>query len=148
MHSRRRRRWRASVGIAIAAAIGVAASVNAAAGTSKRELSCPAGTPAMVQKATYSNTGPVEGFDSPEEAVDYFVTTVYPGMPPGQFKSVGTDRGKVELASDHAHASAIELDRLVPNSEQTELVLSESGTDWVLEEFAICESNARRWATR
>ncbi|HEX2039803.1 MAG TPA: hypothetical protein VHF47_08745 [Acidimicrobiales bacterium] len=134
---------------AVAAPIVVAASVGAATGSSNGGgLACPAGTKAMVQHATYDRTQDIEGFDSPEEAVEHLVSTAYPGMGRGQFRKVASGNGEARLESASARSTVVELDRLVPNATMTELVPTENGTAWVVEEFEICESDARRWAAR
>lgn len=144
----RRRRWLALSGAVIALTVGIAASVGAAAGGSDSGLSCPAGTKLMGQIADYDETGPIDGFDTPEQALANLVSKAYPGMPRGQFKKVSSDSSKAEFESDLATSSVIEVDRLVPQPGQVQLTVQESGTEWVVSEFAICESNARRWAAR
>ena len=137
----------AAVIVAITAAAVVASASPDASRTAQADrLRCPANSKLMQAIADYDESRPIDGFDTPEEALENLRRTAYPKMPPGQFRRAAASGDRVLFESDVASSVIREVDLRRRPAADAPVIVEESGTEWVVQDFTICESDARRWA--
>jgi hypothetical protein len=134
-------------GAVVSAALIVVVSLAAVnVSNAQGGLSCPAGTAVMETVADYDETQPIQGFDTPEEAVEFLRSKAYPRMPRAATERRSTQADRVVLASDHFESDLREVDLHRRPSADGQEVVEEDGTRWVVERFRLCDANARTWA--